>query len=51
LDAVEAALFSIEKQPEAGNRYLHGHREDEDWRYVRLRGFKKYLVFYRPGAK
>jgi toxin ParE1/3/4 len=47
LDAVERSLLAIKARPEDGHRYLHGRRENEDWRYVRLAGFKKYLVFYR----
>ncbi len=30
-----------------GHRYLRSGREDEGWRYLRIPGFKKYLVFYR----
>ena len=40
LDAIETLLPSIANQPEAGPRYLNAHREDEDWRYVRVPGFK-----------
>lgn len=47
LDAVEKTLVEIETRPDNGHRYLHARREDEDWRYVRVEGFKNYLVFYR----
>jgi len=50
VEAVEHTLLKIEASPEDGNRYLRAQREHEDWRYVRLPGFKKYLVFYRVGA-
>lgn len=50
LDVVEKTLLAIEANPADGHRYLHGRREEEDWRYVRLAGFKKYLVFYRLAA-
>jgi len=47
LDAIERVLPAIAEKPEAGHRYLNANRADEDWRYVRVQGFKKYLVFYR----
>jgi toxin ParE1/3/4 len=47
VEAVEQALLKIESRPEDGNRYLNARREDEDWRYAKITGFKKYLVFYR----
>ena len=47
LDAVEKSLLAIESRPKDGNRYVREGKEDEDWRYRRLPGFKKYLVFYR----
>ena len=50
LDALESVLPAIAAAPEAGHRYLNAKREDEDWRYVRVPGFKKYLVFYRLTA-
>jgi toxin ParE1/3/4 len=39
-------LREIAANPEAGHRYLKAKREDEDWRYRRVSGFKKYLIFY-----
>jgi toxin ParE1/3/4 len=50
LDAVESALSSIAANPAAGHRYLHARRPDEDWRYIHVPGFRKYLVFYRLAA-
>jgi len=47
LDAVEEALHSIARTPESGHRYLNARRAEDDWRYLRLTGFKKYFVFYR----
>jgi toxin ParE1/3/4 len=47
LDVVESLLIAIEANPEGGHRYLNAKRADEDWRYRRVPGFKKYLVFYR----
>jgi len=47
LDAIEQVLLKIKAEPERGHRYLHTKREGEDWRYMRIPGFKKYLVFYR----
>jgi toxin ParE1/3/4 len=47
LDAVEAALAKVQSSPDSGHRYLRSGREDEGWRYLRIPGFKKYLVFYR----
>ncbi len=47
LDAVETVLHAIAANPEAGHRYLNAKRAEEDWRYLRLPGFKKYFAFYR----
>jgi toxin ParE1/3/4 len=47
LDAIEQLLPTIASRPNDGHRYLHAKRETEDWRYVRVPGFKKYLAFYR----
>jgi toxin ParE1/3/4 len=47
LDEIENLLPDIAQKAEAGHRYLNAKREDEDWRYVRVPGFRKVLVFYR----
>jgi len=47
LDAIEASLRKIAESPESGHRYLNAKRDDEDWRYRRVPGFKSYLIFYR----
>jgi toxin ParE1/3/4 len=50
LDAVEDALVKINAKPEDGHRYLNAKRADEDWRYRRVPGFRKYRIFYRLTA-
>jgi toxin ParE1/3/4 len=47
LDATEASLATINQRPGDGYRYFNDRRPKEDWRYVRLPGFKKHLVIYR----
>jgi toxin ParE1/3/4 len=47
LDAVEQTLHAIAEAPDSGHRYLNAMRPEDDWRYLRVGGFKKYFVFYR----
>ena len=47
LDSIEQLLPKIAAKPEDGHRYLNAKRTDDDWRYVRVPGFKKYMLFYR----
>ena len=49
-DAYEAALKLIDQMPDAGGRLLLDELAQYDWRYVRPRGFRKYLIFYQITA-
>ena len=49
-DAYDAALKQIARMPEAGGRLLLPELEGYDWRYVRPRRFRKYLIFYQITA-
>src|SRR5436305_434982 len=50
LEAIEASLRAIADNRDVGHRYLAANRQDEDWRYRRVPGFQKYLIFYRVTA-
>lgn len=47
LDAIQSALASIARFPEAGGRLLLEEHPHLDFRYCRVAGFETYLAFYR----
>lgn len=49
-DAYETALKLISQMPNAGGRLLLEELAQYDWRYVRPKGFRKYLIFYQITA-
>lgn len=49
-DAFEVALKLIDQMPDAGGRLLLEELAQYDWRYVRPKGFRKYLIFYQITA-
>lgn len=49
LDAVDATLGRIEKQPESGVIYRTRNVNLHDLRMIPVDGFPNYLVFYRIG--
>jgi toxin ParE1/3/4 len=48
LVAVERSLESIVRMPEAGTLWELGKSPFADMRYWTVKGFRKYLIFYRP---
>ncbi len=48
LDAVEVTFADLEKTPRLGRSYESEHPRLTDLRVWRVKGFPKYLIFYRP---
>jgi toxin ParE1/3/4 len=46
--AAEASFERLAAMPELGQRQTFGRKELADLRVWQVRGFEKYLVFYRP---
>jgi toxin ParE1/3/4 len=49
-DAYSAALLRIRRMPEAGGRLLLSELEEQHFRYVFPKGFRRYLIFYQLTA-
>ena len=47
IDAVDATYARIRALPQAGARLFRPDRQEQDWRFARVSGFKSYVVYYR----
>lgn len=47
IDAIDATYARIRVMPRTGGRLLWPDRQEQDWRAVRVLGFKNYVVYYR----
>ncbi len=47
VDAVDATYARIRSMPRAGVRLLRHDRAEQDWRYMHIAGFKRYIIYYR----
>ena len=47
IEAVDATIARIRAMPRTGGPLLRPDRQEQDWRSVRVLGFKNYIVYYR----
>lgn len=51
IDAVDATYARIRSMPRSGARLLRHDRAEQEWRYMRVSGFKQYVIFYRADGQ